>query len=142
MADEASSAPGSDPLSDSWKDEYESRLANWRAESAEARTKAEAERARWEELRAAGKAPEHEWEAVGAGGASVAAESDTVISESIGTGGVGPGAEAHGSAADGVNAHPAEPSPADARDLVTGEGNGGNGAEVLAVRAPSCVHLD
>ncbi|KAF8596283.1 hypothetical protein BDV93DRAFT_610971 [Ceratobasidium sp. AG-I] len=132
LAGEPSSAPASDPLSDSWKDEYDSRLANWRAESAETRAKAEAERARWEELRAAGKAPEHEWEAVGAGGASVAAESDTVISESTGTGGLGSGAEAHGSAADGVNAHAAEPSPADGRDLVTGEGNGGNGAEVLA----------
>lgn len=127
--DEASSAPASDPLADSWKDEYDARLATWRADSAEARAKAEAERARWEELRAAGKAPEHEWEAVGAGGA---AESDTVVSESTGTGGVGPETHAHGSAADGVNAQAVEPSPADARDLVTGEGNGGNGAEVLA----------
>ncbi|KAG9128098.1 hypothetical protein FRC07_004992 [Ceratobasidium sp. 392] len=128
LADEASSAPGSDPLTDSWKEEYDSRLATWRAESAEARTKAEAERARWEELRAAGQAPEHEsWESVKDAGTS-AAESDTVISESTGTGGPGP---AHGSAADTVNAPPFT-SPADARDLVSGEGQGGKGAQTLA----------
>ncbi|KAG8765155.1 hypothetical protein FRC12_007658 [Ceratobasidium sp. 428] len=128
LADEASSAPGTDPLSDSWKEEYDSRVANWRAESAESRAKAEAERARWEELRAAGQAPEHElWESVKDTGTS-AAESDTVFSESTGTGGPGP---AHGSAADTVNAPPVT-SPADARDLVSGEGQGGNGAQTLA----------
>jgi hypothetical protein len=134
LADEASSAPASDPISDSWKEEYDSRVANWRAESAETRAKAEAERARWEELRASGHVPEHEtWETVGAGGSSVTAESDVMLSESTGTGGVGPGSEVHGSVADQVNAPPIT-SVADARDLVSGEKKGGNGAEILAVR--------
>ncbi|KAJ1307178.1 hypothetical protein OPQ81_001294 [Rhizoctonia solani] len=133
LADEASSAPASDPISDSWKDEYDARVAHWRAESAEARTKAEAERAKWEQLRAEGHVPEHEtWETVGP---STAPESDAVSSESTGTGtavdapGPSLGTEAHGSVADEVNA-PAVTSVADARDLVSGEKDGGNGAEV------------
>ncbi|QRW17606.1 hypothetical protein RhiXN_02530 [Rhizoctonia solani] len=118
LADEASSAPASDPIADSWKDEYDARVATWRAESAEARTKAEAERAKWEELRASGHVPEHEtWETVGS---SVAAESDVTLSESTGTG-----------ASALVNAPPVT-SVADARDLVSGEKDGGNGADVLA----------
>ncbi|KAF8754332.1 Outer membrane protein TOM13 [Rhizoctonia solani] len=133
LADEASSAPASDPIADSWKDEYDARVATWRAESAEARTKAEAERAKWEELRASGHVPEHEtWETVGS---SVAAESDVTLSESTGTGasvpGTNLGGEAHGSIADQVNAPPVT-SVADARDLVSGEKDGGNGADVLA----------
>ncbi|GAB1527214.1 hypothetical protein RhiTH_010389 [Rhizoctonia solani] len=133
LADEASSAPASDPIADSWKDEYDARVATWRAESAEARTKAEAERAKWEELRASGHVPEHEtWETVGS---SVAAESDVTLSESTGTSasvpGTNLGGEAHGSIADQVNAPPVT-SVADARDLVSGEKDGGNGADVLA----------
>ncbi|KAG9080737.1 hypothetical protein FRC06_006205, partial [Ceratobasidium sp. 370] len=127
-ADEASSAPASDPLTDSWRDEYDSHVTNWRAESAQTRAKAEAERARWEELRAAGQVPEHElWESVKDAGASTTG-SDTLISESTGAEGAGP---AHGSAADQVNAPPVT-SPADARDLVSGEGQGGSGAQTLA----------
>ncbi|QRV75389.1 hypothetical protein RhiJN_03404 [Ceratobasidium sp. AG-Ba] len=129
LADEASSAPASDPLADSWKEEYDARLASWRAESAEARAKAEAERARWEELRAAGQAPDHElWESIKDMGGG-AAESDAVISESTGTGGAGP---SHGSAADEVNAPPVTTSTADARDLVSGEVTGGHGSQTLA----------
>lgn len=37
---------------DEWKSEYESHVQSWRAESAEAREKAERERAKWEEIRA------------------------------------------------------------------------------------------
>lgn len=37
---------------ESWKSEYESHVQSWRAQSAEAREKAEKERARWEEVRA------------------------------------------------------------------------------------------
>ncbi|CAE6475536.1 unnamed protein product [Rhizoctonia solani] len=141
-ADEASSAPGSDPISDDWKDEYDARVANWRAESAEARAKAEAERAKWEELRASGHVPEHEtWETVGS-------EPEAAPSESTGTAVDAPGAsispQAHGSVADEVNAPPVT-SVADARDLVSGETSGGNGAEVLGQNTlgypPSAVSI-
>ncbi|KAG8679013.1 hypothetical protein FRC08_017292, partial [Ceratobasidium sp. 394] len=129
-ADESSSAPATDPLTDSWRNEYDSHVAHWRAESAEARAKAEAERARWEERRAAGEVPEHElWESVKDAGTSTTG-SETLVSESAGAGGGGAG-PAHGSAADQVNAPPVT-SPADARDLVSGEGQGGNGAQTLA----------
>lgn len=45
------SASTSSLESEKWKVEYEEHLRNWRAESAEAREKAEKERARWEALR-------------------------------------------------------------------------------------------
>jgi hypothetical protein len=37
---------------DSWKEEYETQVQAWREQSAEAREKAEKERARWEAIRA------------------------------------------------------------------------------------------
>jgi hypothetical protein len=40
---------------DSWKVEYDQHVQSWRARSAEAREKAEKERARWEAIRAAEK---------------------------------------------------------------------------------------
>ncbi|KAH7342126.1 hypothetical protein B0J17DRAFT_649587 [Rhizoctonia solani] len=119
LADEASSAPGSDPIADGWKDEYESQVATWRAESAEA--------PKWEQLRAEGHVPEHEtWETVGP---SVGVESDVVSGAGVPEVSLGP--QAHGSVADEVNAPPVT-SIVDARDLVSGEKDGGNGAEVLA----------
>lgn len=39
-------------MDDSWKSEYESHVQSWRAQSAEAREKAEKERAKWEDIRA------------------------------------------------------------------------------------------
>ena len=39
-------------LEDSWKAEYEAQVQSWRAQSAEAREKAEKERLRWESIRA------------------------------------------------------------------------------------------
>ena len=36
---------------DTWKSEYESHVQSWRAQSAEAREKAEKERAKWEGIR-------------------------------------------------------------------------------------------
>jgi hypothetical protein len=57
-----SSSSGS--TDDSWKLEYEAQVRSWRAESAEAREKAERERARWEEIRARGdqsKASSQKW---------------------------------------------------------------------------------
>jgi len=52
-ASEESTSQSSD---DSWKTEYEAQVESWRAQSAEAREKAEKERARWEAIRAAEKA--------------------------------------------------------------------------------------
>ena len=51
---ESAPATGSDSLADSteWKTEYDSQVLEWRAQSAEAREKAEKERARWEAIRA------------------------------------------------------------------------------------------
>jgi len=42
-------------LEESWKAEYEAQVRSWRAQSAEAREKAEQERLRWESIRAAEK---------------------------------------------------------------------------------------
>ncbi|KAF8986584.1 hypothetical protein BDQ17DRAFT_1548432 [Cyathus striatus] len=88
---------------DSWKTEYETQVQSWRAQSAEAREKAEKERERWEAVRAAEKEEaarikligesqhtESEWEGV--------ASSSTTTPVIIGS-----------------------PSPIDVRDLVTGE---------------------
>ncbi|CAE6414764.1 unnamed protein product [Rhizoctonia solani] len=118
----------SDPNADSWKDQYETHVATWRAESAEARAKAEAERAKWEKLRAEGHVPEHEtWETVGP---NIGAESDIFSSTGtvVSVPEVSP--DAHGSVADEVNVPPVT-SDADARDLVSGEKDGGKGTEVL-----------
>ncbi|TRM69996.1 hypothetical protein BD626DRAFT_21585 [Schizophyllum amplum] len=46
------SAP-TDDGSDEWKAEYDAHLRTWRAQAAEARAKAEKERKRWEDIRAA-----------------------------------------------------------------------------------------
>ncbi|KAF9476701.1 hypothetical protein BDN70DRAFT_156305 [Pholiota conissans] len=54
-ASEAPSGPASGesaPQEDGWKAEYEAQVQNWRAQSAEAREKAEKERLRWEAIRA------------------------------------------------------------------------------------------
>ncbi|KAK0193742.1 hypothetical protein F5146DRAFT_1101636 [Armillaria mellea] len=56
-ADTASVSKSSEPLVssevlESWKSEYESQVETWRSQSAEAREKAERERARWESVRA------------------------------------------------------------------------------------------
>jgi len=40
------------PSDDSWKVEYEAQVQSWRAQSAEAREKAEKERLKWESIRA------------------------------------------------------------------------------------------
>jgi hypothetical protein len=92
--------------SDDWKTEYEAQVNTWRAQSAEAREKAEKERNRWEAIRereaeqrtAEAKSVQldgHDsgWETVSQGQSYVAAFSGRVPS----------------------------PSPADARDLVAGE---------------------
>jgi len=50
-----SQSTASNDLEESWKEEYEAQLQSWRAQSAEAREKAEQERLRWESIRAAEK---------------------------------------------------------------------------------------
>ncbi|KAI0768088.1 hypothetical protein BD413DRAFT_138364 [Trametes elegans] len=96
-----------------WKEEYEAHVAEWRQRSAEQRQKAEEERAKWEAIRekerAEGKGresvfsiPEHGWESLSASVTTAA------------------------TAAEGDS-----PSPADARDLVTGEGQGGHSKDYL-----------
>ncbi|KAJ7052613.1 hypothetical protein C8F01DRAFT_1236448 [Mycena amicta] len=66
----------SDSIEDLSQSEYEAHVADWRAQSAEQREKAEKERARWEAIRAAEKqeaalqkaalpSSEHGWETVG-----------------------------------------------------------------------------
>ncbi|KAJ7227118.1 hypothetical protein GGX14DRAFT_418241 [Mycena pura] len=101
------SSVSSDALDSTSEPEYEAHVSAWRMQSAEARQKAEMERARWEAIRAAekqeaallkaaipadsgfgtGATSEHDWEAVGSS----------------------------------QEAARPSPSPADARDLVTGE---------------------
>jgi len=99
----------SDPVDSASQSEYESQVESWRAQSAEARQKAEKERARWEAIRATEK--------------QEAALRKAAMPEDSGVGGeadhgwetVGPGGKAH------AVPRPSSPSPADARDLVTGE---------------------
>ncbi|KAG5354114.1 hypothetical protein E4T56_gene3280 [Termitomyces sp. T112] len=50
---------------DSWKVEYESQVETWRAQSSEAREKAEKERERWEAVRAAEKKEDERLKALG-----------------------------------------------------------------------------
>jgi hypothetical protein len=89
---EPSSSSGS--TDDSWKSEYEAQVQTWRAQSAEAREKAERERARWEEIRAREKEER--------------SSGEPTLGE--------------------VKREAAEPnpSPADVRDLVSGEHEVGN----------------
>jgi len=44
--------PEGAPLDESWKEEYDAQVQAWRAQSAEAREKAEKERLKWEAIRA------------------------------------------------------------------------------------------
>ncbi len=86
---------------ESWKAEYDSQVQAWRAESAEAREKAEAERQRWETVRASQvqETPRH-------GAVSAMSGWETVGSKNTST---APSGSVH------------TPSIADSRDLVSGE---------------------
>ncbi|KZT73134.1 hypothetical protein DAEQUDRAFT_808664 [Daedalea quercina L-15889] len=107
-----------------WKAEYDAHVAEWRRASAEQRERAERERARWEEIRkkereeakARGSARSEGWESVG-GSASASLVLDTTASTST--------------AASVSGEKGGEPSVADARDLVSGEGQGGKTKEEL-----------
>ncbi|KAH7107975.1 hypothetical protein BKA62DRAFT_680567 [Auriculariales sp. MPI-PUGE-AT-0066] len=136
--DEPAGATESEPSSEeNWKAEYDERLAEWRATAAVSREKAEQERARWAAVRAeeakqgvsrpplpdapaptaqsnaaelSGSLSMHGWETVGA---------STMVSSVS-------------SSARGVSVPTRQsPSPADVRDLVSGEHPGGHGLEVL-----------
>ncbi|KAJ6505941.1 hypothetical protein DFH09DRAFT_943572, partial [Mycena vulgaris] len=100
----------SDSADGSSQSEYESHVESWRAQSAEARQKAEKERARWEAIRAAEKQE-----------AALRKAALPVVAD-IGGGEI---SSDHGWETVGVNTQEAprqsSPSPADARDLVAGE---------------------
>ncbi|KAL7279045.1 LOW QUALITY PROTEIN: hypothetical protein ACG7TL_006879 [Trametes sanguinea] len=104
---EASAATGeAESTEDAWKEEYEAHVAEWRKRSAEQRQQAEERRAHWEAVRA--KEREE-----GKGRESVLSWEN--LSSSVTT------------AATAAES----PSPADARDLVTGEAQGGHSKEYL-----------
>ncbi|KAJ6494763.1 hypothetical protein C8R47DRAFT_1069750 [Mycena vitilis] len=99
-----------DSLDTSSQSEYESQVESWRAQSAEARQKAEKERARWEAIRAAEKQEAALRKAAtpadsGAGGEILSDHWETV-------GGTSNAQEV---------LRPPTPSPVDSRNLVTGE---------------------
>ncbi len=113
-------ASGTDVDQDAWKQEYDEQVKVWRAQSAEAREKAEKIREEWEAKRAA----ERE-EAVKRKVSGVSEPAPEVIP--------GPPVQSKKEASVvekvAVEAKPAEgsiksPNPADARDLVTGESQG------------------
>lgn len=84
-----------------WKAQYDEYVASWKAQSAEARDKAEKERQKWEEIRAAERA---------AGGSQADSLAASSAWEQVSQ------QQAHP-----TQPAPASPSPADVRDLVAGE---------------------
>ncbi|KAJ7494665.1 hypothetical protein B0H11DRAFT_2390804 [Mycena galericulata] len=102
------SSVSSDSLDDASQSEYESHVQEWRAQSAEAREKAEKERARWEAIRAVEK------QEAALRIAAIPAD---------GGGGGGEITSDHGWETVGSSQapRPSSPSPADSRDLVAGE---------------------
>ncbi|KAI9000545.1 hypothetical protein BD414DRAFT_387346, partial [Trametes punicea] len=94
-----------------WKEEYEAHVAEWRKRSAEQRQKAEETRAKWEAIRAKEREEGKGRESV----LSFREHGWENLSSSVTT------------AATAAES----PSPADARDLVTGEGQGGHSKEYL-----------
>jgi hypothetical protein len=111
------SSVSSGSTDDSWKTEYESQVETWRAQSSEAREKAEKERERWETIRAAEQAEAARHKAMGivdepttepheqqeAGWETVSNKKSHPLSEST------------------TISDPHSPSPVGARELVTGE---------------------
>ncbi|KAH9838389.1 uncharacterized protein C8Q71DRAFT_527401 [Rhodofomes roseus] len=120
----APASPAPESTEDVWKADYDAHVAEWRRTSAEQRERAEGERARWEEIRkkereeakARGSARSEGWESVG-GSTSASMVLDATASTSTAA---SVGGEAGG-----------EPSVADARDLVSGEGQGRKTKEEL-----------
>ncbi|KAJ7650366.1 hypothetical protein FB45DRAFT_732391, partial [Roridomyces roridus] len=104
----AESTVSLDSATESSESEYEAYVAEWRAQSAEAREKAEKERARWESIRAVEK---REAALQQAANITVESRNDCGVSSDQDWEPVG-----HSQAPE-----TSSPSPADARDLVTGE---------------------
>ncbi|TFK50107.1 hypothetical protein OE88DRAFT_1719457 [Heliocybe sulcata] len=109
---EVTDAPGTD-AHDAWKAEYEAQVAKWRAENIEQRARAEKERERWERIRAEEKAQRVKE------GKEENEEWPSAAGSSTQRGG--------------------SPSPADARDLVTGEKEGHHHTETSHPRQPSSL---
>ncbi|KAI0360112.1 hypothetical protein OH77DRAFT_1472173 [Trametes cingulata] len=107
------SAPAGEPESTetAWQEEYEAHVAEWRKRSAEQRQKAEEQRAKWEAIRAKEREEGKGRESV----LSLREHGWENLSSSVTTA---------ATAAD-------SPSPADARDLVAGEGEGKHSKEYL-----------
>ncbi|KAK7033080.1 hypothetical protein R3P38DRAFT_2920574 [Favolaschia claudopus] len=103
------SSTSSDSADSAFQSEYDQQVESWRAQSAEARQKAEKERERWEGIRAAEKQEAALRKAALPSDGSIGGESEQ------GWETVGPGGKS--------KAPPrlSSPSPADCRDLVTGE---------------------
>lgn len=123
MPSEASS--GSTPVlsredEEKWKAEYEEQVASWRAESAAARQQAEAERARWEALRASETKGE------------LAASSASASWEKLEAGKSMPGPPNPHFPRAQAAMPPPSPSPADVRDRVAGEPAGSKGVTTAA----------
>ncbi|KAG5647418.1 hypothetical protein DXG03_000489 [Asterophora parasitica] len=117
----AESSISSGSADDSWKAEYESQVEAWRAQSSEAREKAEKERERWEALRAAERVEAQRRKALG-----IVEPVPEPTEHEHGDAGwenvehrTGPSTTISFSSA--VSERSASPNPADARDLVTGE---------------------
>ena len=127
--------PGEDQ--NDWRDEYDLRLAEWRAAASVSREKAERERAKWEAIRedeaknGISRPPFPETPASAASGPDGSMQSTLSMSgwQSVG------GESTLASSMVSVAGPGDSPSPADARDFVTGEHRGGHGAEVLQVCA-------
>ncbi|CDO70889.1 hypothetical protein BN946_scf184804.g21 [Trametes cinnabarina] len=109
---DASAATGeAESTEDAWKEEYEAYVAEWRKRSAEQRQQAEERRAHWEAIRAKEREEGKGKDSV----LSLREHGWENLSSSVTT--VATAAES--------------PSPADARDLVTGEAQGGHSKEYL-----------
>ncbi|KAJ7274449.1 hypothetical protein B0H12DRAFT_1208099 [Mycena haematopus] len=103
------SSVSSDPVDSDYQREHESQVESWRAQSAEARQKAEKERARWEAIRAAEKQEAALRKAALPTDSGVGGETDQGW-ETV---------RARGETQEVPR--PSSPSPADSRDLVAGE---------------------
>lgn len=130
IREQETAVPEQESTEDAWKAEYDAHVAEWRRASAEQRERAEQGRARWEGIRekekgegkARGSARSEGWESVG-GSTSASVVLDATASTST--------------AASVSGEHAGEPSVANARDLVSGEGQGRKTKEELEVRVQS-----
>lgn len=121
-AEGAASAPA--PAEEHWKAEYEEHLAEWQARSAEQREKAEATRAHWEKVREQEEKEGRPWEDRVLGErrrSQKLSESEASVS----------GWESVRATTEGRDS----PSPADTRDLTTGEAQGHRHAVSLSTSA-------